>query len=212
MRTNYILVDYENVQPRIPSAAINKPFYKVVVFVGAKQTNIPFELAAQMQRLGGRASYVKVSGCAKDALDFHLAYYLGQLTKDEPNAYFQIISKDTGFDPLIAHLAESGIAVRRFIDIINIPALKEPAKSSDFGCLEQLAPGNKTLIAWVSSLPEKSRPKTLGAMRNHIAAHWGGGDMSSQTATNIINRLVAAKSIRLSGQNVEYLVGQNHGY
>ena len=37
-------------------------------------------------------------------LDFHIAYYLGDLAVKEPDADFYILSKDTGFDPLIEHL------------------------------------------------------------------------------------------------------------
>jgi hypothetical protein len=77
---------------------------KVLVFVGASQAKIPFELAAAMQRLGDDAQYVKIGGNGKNALDFHLAFYVGELVAKDPEAYFHILSKDTGFDPLIKRL------------------------------------------------------------------------------------------------------------
>ena len=47
---------------------------------------------------------VRLTEPGKNALDFHIAYYLGQLALKEPDAFFHIVSKDTGFDPLIQHL------------------------------------------------------------------------------------------------------------
>jgi len=51
--------------------------------------------------MGERAEYVRISGNGSNALDFHIAFYIGQLAAHEPDAYFHIISKVTGFDPLI---------------------------------------------------------------------------------------------------------------
>ena len=51
MRTNYVLIDYENVQPSALSV-LEKEHFKVVVFVGANQAKVAFDVAAQLQRLG----------------------------------------------------------------------------------------------------------------------------------------------------------------
>ena len=48
---------------------------------------------------GENGQYVKISGNGKNALDFHLAYYVGELATNDPEVYFHVISKDTGFDP-----------------------------------------------------------------------------------------------------------------
>jgi PIN domain len=103
MRTNYILIDYENVQPAaLPE--IEATHFRLLVFVGASQTKVRFDVANAVQRMADRAGYIKISGNGANALDFHIAYYVGHLAAKEPEAYFHIISKDTGFDPLIAHL------------------------------------------------------------------------------------------------------------
>ena len=52
-----------------------------------------------MHQLGPRSSYVRLEASGSNALDFHIAYYLGNLVISDPTAYFHIISKDTGFDP-----------------------------------------------------------------------------------------------------------------
>lgn len=77
MRINYVLIDLENVQPA-SLAGLEADFFKVLIFVGASQTKIPFELASAAQRLGERASYIKIAGNGINALDFHIAYYIGR--------------------------------------------------------------------------------------------------------------------------------------
>lgn len=123
MRVNYVLIDYENVQPSSLSA-LEAEHFRVIVFVGANQTKIPLELAAQLQRLGTNGQYVQISGNGPNALDFHIAYYIGKLAAVDSEAYFHIISKDTGFDPLIKHLKENRVSVCRSRNIYDIPILK----------------------------------------------------------------------------------------
>lgn len=126
MRTNYVLVDFENIQPS-SFEAIGHDHFKLLVFVGANQAKVPFETAASLQQLGARACYVKVTGNGADALDFHIAYYIGKLAVTEPTAYFHIVSKDTGFDPLIQHLKTEGILARRVKAMEEIPLVKASA-------------------------------------------------------------------------------------
>lgn len=123
MRTNYILIDYENVQPSVMSALCDECF-KVIVFIGASQAKVTFEVASALQRMGNRAEYVKITGNGSNALDFHIAYYIGQLASKEAGAYFHIISKDAGFDPLILHLKTKKILASRSKDITDIPIVK----------------------------------------------------------------------------------------
>jgi hypothetical protein len=124
MRTNYILIDYENVQPKtLASLKSDQPF-KVYLFVGASQTKLNFEVVEAMQALGEHAHYIKISGNGPNALDFHIAYYIGRLAMSDANCFFHIISKDTGFDPLIAHLKSQKIYACRSKDVADIPLLK----------------------------------------------------------------------------------------
>ena len=123
MQTNYMLIDLENVQPA-SLAGLDAEFFKVLIFVGASQTKIRFELASVAQKLGDRAAYIKISGNGSNALDFHIAYYIGRLAQQDPTAYFHIISKDTGFDPLIEHLKSQKIGATRSKDISEIPLHK----------------------------------------------------------------------------------------
>lgn len=95
-----------------------------MVFVGANQSKMPFELVSALQQLGDDAQYIKIAGNGPNALDFHIAYYIGELSAKDPDGYFHIISKDTGFDRLIEHLRDRKIFVQRSKDISDIPMLK----------------------------------------------------------------------------------------
>ena len=123
MPTNYILIDFENVQPKNLNILLDHSF-KIYVFVGENQEKIPFHLAETMQSFGENAKYIKISGNGKNALDFHLAFYLGILSIKDTEGYYHIISKDTGFDPLVKHLRKNKIRVFRHNDLAEIPLLR----------------------------------------------------------------------------------------
>jgi hypothetical protein len=131
----HVLIDYESVQPD-DLGALGARDARVTVFVGANQTRLPFELVAAMQALGERGRYVKIGGIGRNALDFHLAFYLGELAACDPHTHYRIVSKDTGFDPVISHLRGRGLCVERVPEVLGaspgIPgAASEPATPAD---------------------------------------------------------------------------------
>ena len=169
MRTNYVLIDYENVQPAA-LAALEKEHFKILVFVGANQTKVNYEVADSLQRLGPKANYVKISGNGPNALDFHIAYYIGQLAAADKDWFFHIISKDTGFDPLIAHLKTKKIYACRSRDVSDMPIVKAANSKSPtekieviVSNLKQRGPSKprtvKTLTSTISSLFQKALPE-----------------------------------------------------
>lgn len=123
MRTNFVLVDYENVQPKDLGLLKDGPF-KVKVFLGPNQSKVSVALAATLQSLGNNAEYVVLETAGANALDFHIAYYIGALSCENPTAFFHIISKDSGFDPLIKHLKGKKVFAQRSTCIADIPYFK----------------------------------------------------------------------------------------
>lgn len=123
MKINFVLVDFENVQPRNMGLLKGGPFH-IKVFLGASQGKITLEMAQALQTFGDAAEYIQVVGNGKDALDFHIAYYIGKLAAENPGASFSIISKDTGFDPLVKHLKLKHIECKRSATIADIPHVK----------------------------------------------------------------------------------------
>jgi hypothetical protein len=64
-------------------------------------------------KLGERFVLTEISGTGPNALDFHIAYYLGEILAHDPAHRCVILSKDKGFDPLVKHLVGRGFAVSR---------------------------------------------------------------------------------------------------
>ncbi|MEP7301590.1 MAG: PIN domain-containing protein [Caldimonas sp.] len=77
MKKNYVLVDFENVRPE-SVAELDKEVFRLMVFIGAHQNKVKYELVAAVQRMGERAEYVKIAGEGKNNLDFHIACYAGR--------------------------------------------------------------------------------------------------------------------------------------
>jgi hypothetical protein len=160
-----VLIDYENVQPDNLEKLIDLPV-RVYVFVGENQTKLTFEFSDAMQRLGDRASYVKMKGNGPNALDFHIAFYAGQLAAADPKGYFHIISKDSGFDPLIAHLCNGRnprIQIYRHQSIGQICA---PAKAKHAATDDHIGQVIEDLHRRSPSLPKKrdSLQNTINAL------------------------------------------------
>ncbi len=121
MSTPFYLIDFENVQPKAlgrlkPGAA------RIKVFLGAHQTKLMLELVQALQPFGNDAEYIQITGSGPDAVDFHIAFYIGRLALSEPGATFNIISKDRGFDPLVKHLHTLGIGCERHAEIPTLAA------------------------------------------------------------------------------------------
>jgi PIN domain len=113
MNERILLVDYENIKA-VDLAALPDDV-KVGFVLGGKQGTLPTALAVKAQSMGSRFDYVRILGVERNACDFCIAFYLGELLHANPQAECVILSKDKkGFDPLVKHLTvERGFKVRR---------------------------------------------------------------------------------------------------
>ena len=194
MRTNYVLIDFESVQPTFV-AALEHDHFKLIVFVGSSQAKLPFETAAAMQRMGSRAEYVRIDGNGPNALDFHIAFYIGQIAAAEPAAFFHVISKDKGFDPLIKHLKSRKIFSRRAEDIADIPAVKASnLKSPD----ERAA-----LVIKKLQQMKAAKPRTVKTLGTTIASVFQK-QLSPAEIEVAINDLCKRGLVQLTGTRVSY--------
>ncbi len=194
MPTNYVLIDFENVQPKNLEILLKHPF-KVFVFVGENQTKIPFDLAATMQRFGEDGKYIKISGNGPNALDFHIACYVGQLSMQDPQGYFHIISKDKGFDPLIRHLRVKKVRIYREKDLAEIPILKISSSTSND---EKISAIIKNLAGRGTSRPRKV--KTLSNTINSLFTQ----KLSESELAGLIRVLSDRKYIVVNDGNISY--------
>lgn len=168
MRTNYVLVDYENLQIQ-SLELLQAPHFKLLMFLGPNNTKLPTELVVAVQRLHERAEYVQLDTPGHNALDFHITFYLGTLAAKDPGGYFHIISRDKGFDSLIKHLKAKGISAARSESIGDMPCYKPLAAIP---------------VAKVAVVPEKTTTPTASTPR------------SDQTIKQVVADLIARKASR----------------
>jgi hypothetical protein len=194
MRTNHILIDYENVQPE-SLAGLDAEHFQVLLFIGASQTKVNFEIAEAMQELGSRARYVKISGNGSNALDFHIAFYIGQLAANDATSWFHIISKDAGFDPLIQHLRAKKISVSRSKSIPDIPLLKAANSKT--------LPERITLV--VGNLKQRgaSRPRTVKTLKSTISSLFQK-QLPDQELDDLIGEMQRRAYVSLHDNKVSY--------
>jgi hypothetical protein len=194
VKTNYVLIDYENVQPE-SLAPLNTEQFRVWVFLGPKNTRLETGLVLAMQRFQGRGAYVTMAGHGKNALDFHIAYYLGTLAKEDPEGFFHIISKDAGFDPLIAHMKTQKVLARRSESIEAMPCFSLNSKLRR----EQL------LDTVVDDLVKRkdAKPATIKTLLSTIQARCGK-DVTSATIEAIRSELEKRGFIKIAGSKITY--------
>ncbi len=110
-----VLVDFESVQDIDFSKLAGS---RLVVFAGEVQRKVPIEVAMGLQTLGERARWVRSSGVGPNALDFHIAFEIGRMVEKGEKGPVFVLSRDKGFDPLLAWLgAELAISARRVVSL-----------------------------------------------------------------------------------------------
>jgi hypothetical protein len=165
MKTRYVLIDHENVQPKDLTLLDGQPL-KVLVFLGAKQARISTELATALQSRGSDGECIQINSKGRNALDFHIAFYLGDLAAKNPEASFRVISKDHGYDALLGHLRSKGIDAQRSATLAAL-----------------LPPGDDklgTVIAHLGRLGH-ARPRRTKTLANTINALFGKALSETET-------------------------------
>ena len=209
MGSNIVLVDYENVQLE-SLGALDQEHCKVFVFVGATQIKLPFELAEAMQPLGGRGEYVHIAGSGPNALDFHIAYYIGWLAAQDPTASFHIISKDKGFDPLIKHLKAKNISVVRSSGLKAIPAPQPQPKpkSKPAAATPKLSPDDRARQFMASVCqPKATKPGRETTLTSAIGSFYQK-KLTEQEVTAVVAAMRKFGFIKVTDGKVNYAVAE----
>lgn len=128
MIRNLLLVDFENVHTFDPSQL--GTHFKTIVFMGEHQKNLPADLVARTQKLGGRLEWLRIEGNGHNALDFHIACHLGHVLATEPSLHCTVLSKDKGFDPLLRYLKNNGLECQRVESFKEVAHKKAPPKTA----------------------------------------------------------------------------------
>lgn len=194
MRNNIVLIDFENVRPEALEQ-LEQDHFRVLVFVGSNQNKLSFDVAASLQKLGARAEYIKISGNGSNALDFHIAYYIGKIAAEDPSAYFHILSKDAGFDPLIQHLKTKKVFAGRVKNIAEIPLIRVAAKKS---------PAERVQIV-VDKLaqPKATKPRTVKTLASSVGSFFQK-QLSDEEVAAVVEAMVKQGVISITGTKVTY--------
>ncbi len=194
MKKKIILIDYENIQD-IDLKPLQGMDFLVKVFYGESQkfsgefTNLALELGKE------RIEMIKISGNGKNALDFHIAYYIGKLVKEFEKPSFYIVTKDSGFIPLVRHLNEKEKVTCSRIKSITELEFK-PAVNPDSKVKHEIVI-NKLLKTRV---PKPKRKKTL---KNRIMDIFKN-EIPDSEAEEIIQQLIDCNFISCDKEAITY--------
>ncbi len=161
MDQTYILVDFENVQPP-DMGLLSGDQYQLRIFRGPHQNKLDFDIAESLQPLGDRVKYIQSDRHGKNALDFHIAFYMGRLLQEleangpsaNSNTRFVVISKDGGFDALMSHVQSLGYGAMKAASIRQALGLDEPITEPESG-LQPMPAGN---VGIATPSPPRSKP------------------------------------------------------
>ena len=186
-----LYIDYENVQSVDPSRIAHMDF-KVWLFAGVSQSRIPIELVKSTQALGNKLEWVSIDGNGPNALDFHIAYYLGAHAANNSKDEYFILSKDKGFDPLLKHVAKLKVKCRRIGTISEIEPLQRPTAKN------KRAPDSDSAYAKIienlSQIAETKRPRNRKTLRGHVKTIIGKSQ-TDEKIDDIISQLFASRVV-----------------
>ncbi len=183
MKQTILLVDYENIGKielgEIPEGVL------VPFFFGASQKSVPKEFLKAALNLRERFVPIDIEGQGKNALDFHIAYYMGEYLTRSPEAACVILSKDKGFDPLVKHLVSRGFAVRRAnalreafsggaVELRRPQGANRRPPAASSRAPTQTAPASvaENALRWLAGGAKARRPRTRKALTAHLFSHF----------------------------------------
>jgi hypothetical protein len=179
-----LLIDYENVQG-ISLALVAGTDWKVCIFTGTSQNRIPITLVASAQALGDKLSWIRIDGSGPNALDFHIAYYLGSGITKNPDDEYYILSKDKGFDPLVKHITKGKTICKRITSMGEIASARR-AKEPDaiYG----------KVVTNLKKIEKGRRPRNKKTLRQHVKSLIGGVN-SEEKLDRTIEQLFSSKLV-----------------
>ena len=232
MELTHILIDFENVQPQDMSLLTGDQ-HRVIVFRGPHQNRLDFNVVEFLQPLGANVKYVRSDRQSKNALDFHIAFYLGRLVQqhlgdelpERSSVRFVVITKDRDFDALLSHLQSLGYQATTAASIQEVLGKNAAAGNATRPIEQSRAPSavlpNNELKA-VETLPKKAaelarlakmitnfrrhpkaRPSTRVALERYIGTALGGKPAKS-AVQDLIAALEGEGALKISGTKVEY--------
>jgi hypothetical protein len=110
MSGTHVLLDYENVQPtEAQLRALVPDASQVWVFHGPHHRRVEARFAS----FGADVTAVPISKTGKNALDFHLSFYIGYIASRNQASAMVVVANDKGYEPMLEHARSMGFAARQ---------------------------------------------------------------------------------------------------
>jgi NTP pyrophosphatase (non-canonical NTP hydrolase) len=161
----HVLLDYENVQPSDAELrALVPDVDQVWVFHGPQQREVEKRFAS----FGNGVTAVPISKTGKNALDFHLSFYMGYIASRNPDSKMVVVANDKGYEPMLEHVKAMGFVVRRQPHgEVKPPAKKAAAKK----VAAEKAPAKKVTAKKAVAKPAVAKqPATRKVAANAVPA------------------------------------------
>ncbi len=188
-----VLIDGENV-PEVDAGLFGHESVRFILLFGANQSKMKVELVERLVEHAAAVKLIRLGSSGKNALDFALAYYLGQAAASDPGAHYHLVSKDGGYDPLVKHLQSRGLAVQRHAGNDSLPFLKRPpvkaAAKTPANAADMFAITVERLKNHVKNRPKKKKG-LLGTLTNYL------GKTPVMTPEALLERLIRAGHVSI---------------
>jgi PIN domain len=118
-QVTHLFLDFENVKPPAKDIELVRgAHFRLWVLRGPQQNKFDADLAQAWQPLGDQVRFVQSAKSGKNALDFHIAFCLGDarqldLGHAQKEGCYIIVSKDKGFDALFGYVRGLGSLIGR---------------------------------------------------------------------------------------------------
>ena len=184
----YVMIDCENVKANLAIMAEwpKDGTVKIMIFLGQAQAKVREKAK---QQLGSAAEFIQIEGQGKNALDFHIAFYIGQLGAKHAGAQFFVVSNDTGFDPLIKHLSCRKISCERVSSVAENQSVKPPTPARTAAETRAVI---QNLVKRAKSLPKKLA--TLQSAIRDVLGKDVSGEKVDAGIKELMNRGVVKES------------------
>lgn len=222
---HYVFVDFENVQAVKLELIRGRPVM-VIMVVGKDQTKVPLDLVAQLMEHSSQVRLVRTEVKGKNALDFVLSAEVGAQGVVDPKASFHIVSRDKGFDALVAHFRSMGREAARHDAFVKVPglgaggaagsavaarraagtAVKKAVPATARVAARRPAAGRTDLMEkWLEKMEARlapgagNRPRREAALRRLVRDQLGAGP-SEEDIGRVLAKLVAKGVVTVGNQ------------
>ena len=191
-QTHFIFVDYENVT-QIDFSVLHSKSVHLTVILGANQKTLGTDFVEKLINHPTKTKLIHLTKTGKNALDFVLAYEVGQKATANPTACFHVISKDKGFDGLIDHLKNAKIRAHRHNDFSSLAIPGQAQTPGTSGATKSSRHEDIVhLLGEHLKKASQNRPKNKKTLLNFLKSHLGRESTEAEA-------LRAFESLRQSG-------------